>query len=157
MGRDDSSAVVAQLSAASELAVASVQLSVPNDAPTPGMLSADKTVACASGGSVGIAGDLSGNFDTSATGSYSLDLMTTFTDCGLGNGLVINGAPYLTTTGTLSFQTAALTVGTVSYSGAFTANGDTCNIDVTLRLAGAPHPAINATGTVCGNAIKLGQ
>jgi len=157
MGRDDSSAVVAQLTSASAAVNSSVQTSLGTNEYPQAMISADQTLPCANGGSVAVAGDLSGDLDAGATGSYSLDLMTTFADCALGTGLVVNGAPYLTTTGTLSFQAGTLTAGAIAYSGAFTASGDTCNIDVTIKLAAGAHPTFSATGTVCGSTVKVNQ
>jgi len=153
MGKDDSSAVVVQLASSSNAVSASVQDSLRTNEAPQAMVSADKTLPCAGGGSIAVAGDLTGDLDASATGSYQLDLMTTFTDCALGNGLVVNGAPYLTTTGTMTYRSGALTVAAISYSGAFTANGDTCNIDVTLSIA----PSFSASGVVCGSAVKLSQ
>ena len=152
LAQDDSNAVMGQLVAVSVTAMTAAQPH-PNAAP-PLVLSIDQTVACAAGGSAEVSGELSGDVDpATGTGTYSIDLMTTFSDCNVGNGMIVNGAPYLSTTGMFSFQSYALSGATITYSGAVTANGDTCNVD--LGVAGlGPRGVSSATGTICGHAVR---
>ena len=153
--KDDSNAMMKQLAAISSTALDAAQ--PPLDAPPPVALSIDQTVACQGSGHSTIAGDLSGDVDQNGTGSYSLDLMTTFSDCNIGNGVVVSGAPYLSTTGMFTFDAGTLTGSHVTYTGAFTANGDTCNIDFTVTLASQGPRVPLATGAICGNAVQLAQ
>ncbi|HEY1556476.1 MAG TPA: hypothetical protein VGF94_16690 [Kofleriaceae bacterium] len=151
MGKDDSAAIAAQLGTLSAAALASAQDALPSPG-APLSTSAEQSIACSAGGSAGVSGDLDGDFAADLTGTYSLDLMSTFADCVVGNGIVINGAPYLATTGTLSFRGGALVTGTITFSGALTAGNDTCNVDVMLHLPGGA-----ASGAVCGNALRVAQ
>lgn len=152
LGQDDSNAVMGQLVT---MTVVATSAAAPHAETTPPLVvSIDRTVTCPNGGAAEISGDLSGDIDaTTGTGSYTVDLMTTFSECALGNGLVINGAPYLSTSGVLSFQGFGLTGANMSYSGAVTANGDTCHVD--LAMAGLGPTAVStARGTICGNAVR---
>jgi len=151
-GKDDSAAIATQLATVSGIAFVTAQQSIPNDGPPPST-STEKTVTCAGGGSAGLAGDLNSNVGAGGTGSYSLDLMTTFTDCNLGTGLVLNSAPYLSTTGTVSFLGGGLAAGTVTFSGAVAVGVDTCNIDVAVQLTSTPNRSPRTTGTICGYAV----
>jgi hypothetical protein len=147
--QDDSEAVVGQLLTVSTSTVTTAQpqaMSTP-----PPVISIDQAFACGGGGTSAVTGDASGDVDATGTGSYSLDLMTTFSDCVLNNGLVVSGAPYLATNGKFTFQGRGLSSGSITYSGAFTANGDTCHIDFTIMFIGQGPPS--ATGSICGNAI----
>jgi hypothetical protein len=153
--KDDSGATAIQLQQISYSVLSAAHASMPGTQP-PVTVSLDQSVACVAGGSSTVSGDFASTVDATGTGSYSLDLMTTMTDCAIGNGVVINGAPYLATTGTLTFHGFALTSGVVTYSGAFTANADTCNVGLTVTLAEAG-PAPRVTGTICGRAIELQQ
>jgi hypothetical protein len=148
--KDDSGAVVQHLVTVSYSALHSAQPQATGTLPP--VVSVDEAFACQGGGTSALAGGFSGDVDAAGTGSYSLDLMATFADCALGNGLVIAGAPYLATTGKLTFQTRELIRGSITYSGAFTANGDTCNIDVTLGFTSGAGVA-RATGSICGSAV----
>lgn len=153
--KDDSGAVAGQLTGLSYASLAAAQPHPTLGAP-PHVATVDQTVHCMAGGTAGLTGDFTGNLDASGTGTYSIAVMSTFTDCALGNGLVINGAPYLSTTGTLSFSQGTLTTGSVMYTGAFTAGGETCNVDFTIALAAAG-PAPRALGSICGNVLDIRQ
>jgi hypothetical protein len=149
--KDDSGAVLNELMAVSYAALHS---STPQTAaPNPPVVSLDQAFSCAGGGTSALAGEFSGDVDATGTGSYSLDLMTTFADCTIGNGLVIGGAPYLATTGKLSFDAGDLVSGSITYSGAFSAYGDTCNIDLTIATPFGPFQ--RATGSICRNTIDV--
>jgi hypothetical protein len=149
--KDDSGAVLNELMAVSNAALHSSAPQI--TAPNPPVVSLDQAFSCAGGGTSALAGEFSGDVDATGTGAYSLDLMTTFADCAIGNGLVIGGAPYLATTGKLSFDHGALTGGFITYSGAFSAYGDTCNIDLTIATNFGPFET--ATGSICRNAIDI--
>lgn len=122
--KDDSNAVMTEL----------IGVSATTRAGMPGATSIDQTIACAGGGTAGVSGEFSAS---------SFDLMTTFSDCNVGNGLVINGAPYLATTGTFTDTSFNL-----AFTGAVTANGDTCNIDFRVTQTGA-------SGSICGNSVSF--
>jgi hypothetical protein len=149
ISKDDSSAVMAQLMTASFSAKAAAT-------PAGPKIAIDQTTSCFAGGSLAISGELDGDVDATGTGTDSLDLMTTFTDCNVGNGLVINGAPYLATTGTFAFAQGALSDGTVTYSGAFSTGSYTCNVSFTFQLAAAGPPP-RMSGTICGHALDVRQ
>ena len=151
VGQEDSNAVLGQLVSLSYSATAVAQPRT-DVAPQP-LISLDRSLACQAGGSSAISGELTGDIDAATgSGAYAVDLMTTFSDCNAGNGLVIAGAPYLPTEGTFSYTHGELSSETLSYSGALTANGEACNIDVTLT-ASAP-AGWTARGTICGNAVR---
>jgi hypothetical protein len=151
--KDDSRGMMYQLMMSSSATLDAAQPQTSQ--PPPVALSIDEMLACQAGGVLRISGDLSGDIDEAGTGSYSLDLMTTFADCDIGKGMIVSGAPYLSTTGMFTFDGGVLTDGHMTYSGAFTANGDTCNVDFTLTLAAEGPRFPFADGAICGNSTQF--
>ena len=129
--KDDSTVVMGQLVIASATARVGMM----------GANSIDQTVACFGGGTAGVSGEFT---------QSSVDLMMTFADCNAGNGLVINGAPYLSLTGTFTQTSSDIALG-----GALTVNGDTCNVDLRMTLASEGPAVPYANGSICGNSVTF--
>lgn len=129
---------------------------------TPAVVQVNQSQACAFGGNAAVAGMASGSVDqTTGTGSVSVDIMATFTDCGVGQNFVINGAPDLSLTAEFDYLSFALSHASVTLSGAFCWNdcssGHTCDIDVTFQLPSSTQPQPSGSGHICNAQVNFGH
>lgn len=118
-----------------------------------------RTQACPTGGQIGVSGNLTGAFDSdTGSGSAWLQVMGTYTDCGLeanGVGYVVNGNPYLTITGSFTWLGGApATQQTVRIGGALDINGRFCAINLTILYAMGGQSTTSVSGTVCGVSVN---
>ena len=130
--------------------------------PTPTTVQVNQTQPCAFGGNASVAGMASGNVDPmTGTGSVSADIMATFTDCGVGQNLVVNGAPYLSLTASAYYLSFAVSQASMTFSGAFCWNDcsarNTCDIDVTFQLPSTTQAAPSGSGHICGTQVNFGH
>src|SRR6267142_713528 len=88
-------------------------------APTPAVVQVNSSSACAFGGTAQVAGMASGNVDSmTGTGAVSVDIMATFTNCAVGQNLIVQGAPDLSLTGTFDYLSFELSQGSITFGGA---------------------------------------
>jgi hypothetical protein len=131
----------------------------------PAVVQINKTDACPSGGTVGVAGMASGFMDDQGNGQVSGDMMITFTQCGSvpvnGKPLVMNGAPYLSITESANWVGGALTSASMTFSGAFcwdegcAQNGDgdkVCDVRVSFDLVRG-----SGSGHICDLEVNFGH
>jgi hypothetical protein len=118
----------------------------------------DSTVACAEGGRSGVAGNVTGSLDQFGNGSLYAGFVATFTDCQ-DNGVVFNGDPYLSATGSMSFSNGQMTSGSLSFGGALrwdqAGGSGSCNVNLSLILASQTSTYSHLSGTVCGFSVEV--
>lgn len=103
--------------------------------------------SCQSGGTMGVAGTLTG---TGTQNSAYLSLEMEVTPSGWTcDGPTINGAPYVQINGTFDYPADTLTM---TMSGAFTAGGQTCSLNVTVN--GNANGSGDISGTACGHSVN---
>src|SRR5262249_26953810 len=119
-------------------------------ASAPKTVPINQTEPCAQGGTATLVGQLEGSTDESGTTTYSVDLMATFVGCELADGPDVQTDAALTTSGEIDVVTTAISKFTVTYRGEIRADGNPCNVDVTVTLPGATSGGTHATGAVCG-------
>jgi hypothetical protein len=141
--RDDATAMAVEMSQLSLVAThASTDTKV---------TSLDQVIPCDSG-SARIQGEVTGTVGPTGSGTRSVALTTTYTGCTIGDA-VIDGD--LAMTGMLTFD-ANRASGSVSFTGSFTASGQTCQSDFTVTVASAG-PAPLLEGTICGTPLRITQ
>lgn len=118
----------------------------------------DSTVACSEGGRSGAAGDITGSLNQFGNGSLYAGFVATFTDCQ-ENGVVFNGDPYLSATGSMSFSNGQMTSGSLSFGGAFrwdeAGGSGGCNVNLSLILASQTSKYSHLSGTVCDFSVEV--
>lgn len=128
----------------------------------PVVVQVNESQACAFGGSAAVAGMASGSVDSmTGTGSVSVDIMATFTNCGVGQNFVVNGAPDLSLTAEFDYLSFALSHGSVTFSGAFCWNdcsaGNTCDVDVSFQLPSSTQAQPSGSGHICNTQVNFGH
>jgi hypothetical protein len=99
---------------------------------------------------------MSGNISSSGTGLIQIQLTQTITDnaCYVA-GLIFNGDPYLSLTGTFSFLNGQpSTTQRVTISGGFKWSGNSsgsCSMNVSTNFDRSGHGT--TSGTVCGESV----
>ncbi|NIR46069.1 MAG: hypothetical protein GWN99_16705 [Gemmatimonadetes bacterium] len=112
---------------------------------------------CPAAGHVDVSGSLTGSFDSeTGSGSAWLQVLATLTDCTFEvNGIasVLNGDPYLSTTGSFTWLNGApATQQSIDIGGALDRDGQFCaiNLSVIYSIDGTT----TYSGTVCGYSIN---
>lgn len=124
--------------------------------------SIDYRYTCTTSGNIHVLGSLTGSISDTGSGLISLGITETLSDCRSrttsGGWLELNGAPYLSLTGTFSFLNwAPATQQSMSMGGAFmwafdTGQSGTCQIQLSILFNSATGDG-SVTGTVCGYPI----
>jgi hypothetical protein len=120
---------------------------------SPFTVTLDYTAACSSGGQRAFQGTLTGT-DSSGTGSATLSLTGTLTQCMVDDGTTIRTftASGVSATGTIKIASDAYAATSVHLTASsVTVNGTVCagGIDETI-VAASPTSQPTATGTACG-------
>jgi hypothetical protein len=118
---------------------------------------------CSGGGTVAIAGSISGAMDYSDTGDATALITATPTNCAIpGTTLVINGSPDLSVSGTVFYFYGGVSNFTVTEAGSVTYGPKptgTCQTNLTIAasfIGDSEHTvrSCTLTGTACGQAIN---
>jgi hypothetical protein len=116
-------------------------------------------VTCPLGGQIELSGNISDSRDANGSGLIQVELRKTFTDCGFTAGgvlVILNGDPYLTMSGTLSYLNGApATQQRLRWDGALrwriqpgNAAGN-CQANLEVNFATLSDPTPTATGAWC--------
>lgn len=128
-------------------------------------------VSCGTGTHIEVTGSLNRNLDATLSGVVQVDLRMTFTDCFMpgapvgGPCLVVNGDPYLTLSGTVSYLNGVPSTqrhfrwdgglkwafkADCSLGAPVTASGGLCRADLEVGMPTLASPVFTITGTWCG-------
>jgi len=103
--------------------------------------------SCTTGGTMSVAGSMNGNGTTNSA-YLSLQVMVTPHDWTC-DGPTINGDPYVQINGTYTYPADS---ATMTMSGAFTAGGQTCQLNITVNANS--NGSGDISGTACGDSIN---
>jgi len=112
---------------------------------------------CTAGGHIEVLGNLTGNLSDTGTGVLLLQVTETLSDWRCVGGYVINGDPYISVAGSMSFingQPSSTT--SFSFGGGFkwgTTSKESCQMSLTLLLRADGTGILS--GTVCGNIVNI--
>lgn len=110
---------------------------------------------CPQGGTIAVAGDISGSLDNTGGGSIMSLLTITPSACSV-SGLVLNGDPSITVQGQINFTQSALTFPvTLSETGGISYGpkpSGSCQFNVTYTVTSATSCTI--AGTACGQPVS---
>ncbi|HKJ01329.1 MAG TPA: hypothetical protein VJ997_02710 [Longimicrobiales bacterium] len=111
---------------------------------------------CTAGGHIEVLGNMTGNISDTGSGVLLLQVTETISDWRCVGDYVVNGDPYVSVAGSMSFLNGQPSSTTsFSFGGGFkwgTASEDSCQMSLTLllRTDGTGH----LSGTVCGEGIN---
>lgn len=107
------------------------------------------------GGTISVAGDISGTLNTGGTGSVSANLTITPADCSVSN-LIVNGDPSITVAGQINFADETPTfpitfteTGGISYG---PNPSGSCQLNATYTIKSSL--SCTVTGMVCGQSVS---
>ena len=114
------------------------------------------TITCSVGGNIGVTGDISGATDASGTGLIQIQGQETLTNCSPEQGLVLNGAPYISMTGNFSFLNGnPSTNQSISIGGGFSwgsSANQVCQVNLTANFNA--NGSGDLSGTLCGQQVN---
>jgi hypothetical protein len=108
-----------------------------------------QTTNCTAGGRMQVSGNISGSIDpNSGSGVLLLQVLHTITDWRCVGGLVMNGDPYLSVTGQMSFLGGAMSSAASFRFGGGVKWGTTANESLQVNLTALVNP--NGSGKISG-------
>lgn len=111
---------------------------------------------CTAGGNIQVLGNMTGSISDTGTGVLLLQVTETISDWRCVGDYVINGDPYVSVSGHMSFLSGQMSSPTIfSLSGGFkwgTASKDSCQMSLSILLRNDGTGSI--TGTVCGEIVN---
>jgi len=118
----------------------------------------DERFHCPGGGTATDRGTVVGTLDEDLTGQATLETRQTYTNCRTDSGLILNGAPHTTATGTARFvngelagEQSAHVSGAVRHESP--ESSGSCAVD--LRVTFTPGQGATAHGTACGEPMNV--
>ena len=103
---------------------------------------------CTAGGRMEVSGSLTGSISNTGSGILLLQVLQTVTDWECIGGLVINGDPYLSITGQMSFLGGAMSSAATFRFGGGIKWGTTAAESIQVNLTAIVNP--NGSGTISG-------
>ena len=118
----------------------------------------DERFDCPGGGTATDTGPVVGTLDENLTGQATLEARPTYADCRTDSGIILNGAPHTTATGTarivngeLAGEQSAHVSGAVRHESP--ESSGSCAVD--LRVTFTPGQGAAAHGTACGEPVNV--
>jgi len=111
--------------------------------------------ACSGGGTISVAGDVSGSLNNSGSGSIDAQITVTPASCSV-SGTTFNGDPNVSITGQLAFTNSGPTFPMTFSEGGGISYGPnpsgSCQLNVTYSINSIS--SCTVTGTVCGQSVS---